>query len=392
MKPTFLDRIIRLAGSMTLLLMLLVACTSIDAAQGPTVGSEATGGAEVVEQQAADEDGQKINNPNLIHISMQDNLQGWGLSDSEVLRTDDGGLTWVTVTPGDFNVRGQKAAAYFLDIQTGWVLAPDVPDGGAGVLYMTQDGGRSWQNSPTPFGSGELEFIDLTHGYALSDGNPEDASGYKEIYKTSNGGMSWELVHRVGSGSADGTLKLPVEGIINGMTFRDLDTGWITGQAVQNGVSFLFITKDGGSTWQHQELTLPDEINNDLISVQAPVFFNETYGKLPVYFVSDPTGFLLYSSLDGGETWSDTTLVSINGKVDVISMQTAVIWDGKEVGMTRDGGTTWGMVETGLNISDSLVQIDFVNQLEGWALALQPGGSNLYKTQDGGVLWEQLRP
>src|ERR1044071_5816549 len=40
-----------------------------------------------------------IQSPALVRIDMMDELNGWGVTEREIARTNDGGLTWYNVTP-----------------------------------------------------------------------------------------------------------------------------------------------------------------------------------------------------------------------------------------------------------------------------------------------------
>src|SRR5690606_33622981 len=42
-----------------------------------------------------------IDAPDIINIEMIDVRNGWGVTEEEIVRTDDGGVTWYNVTPSD---------------------------------------------------------------------------------------------------------------------------------------------------------------------------------------------------------------------------------------------------------------------------------------------------
>ncbi|MFN3492259.1 MAG: hypothetical protein ACK40V_08580, partial [Anaerolineales bacterium] len=47
-----------------------------------------------------------IDSPSLINIEMIDERNGWGVTEKEIVRTDDGGVTWYNVTPPDLTETG----------------------------------------------------------------------------------------------------------------------------------------------------------------------------------------------------------------------------------------------------------------------------------------------
>jgi photosystem II stability/assembly factor-like uncharacterized protein len=61
--------------------------------------------------------------------------------------------------------------------------------------------------------------------------------------------------------------------------------------------------------------------------------------------------------------------------------------------VSHDSGATWNLVNTNINVTDTLMTIDFVNATTGWALT---GDATphyaLYKTTDGGATWTALIP
>ena len=68
-----------------------------------------------------------------------------------------------------------------------WIKPGDM----RGVILHTKDGGKSWQEASV--GDGELFFdrmffVDSKHGWLLGSNN---------IYRTQNGGRTWEVVLKV---------------------------------------------------------------------------------------------------------------------------------------------------------------------------------------------------
>src|SRR5512146_3271693 len=68
-----------------------------------------------------------VHAPPLAHISFQDDLQGWAiaLNDSgSILRTVDGGQTWLNATPSGAGQIGLSTVLYGTDPAHAWLLTP----------------------------------------------------------------------------------------------------------------------------------------------------------------------------------------------------------------------------------------------------------------------------
>ena len=83
-----------------------------------------------------------IDGPSIISIEMIDTVNGWGITNTQIVRTNDGGVTWYNVTPPDIAETGYSVATQFLDATHAWLQFPDpnnYPNGG--TMYHTSDGG-----------------------------------------------------------------------------------------------------------------------------------------------------------------------------------------------------------------------------------------------------------
>jgi photosystem II stability/assembly factor-like uncharacterized protein len=93
----------------------------------------------------------------------------------------DNGASWTNIIIDSSNPTGPLYDIFFLDANNGWIC------GASNVIYKTSDGGNTWNNLPNN-GGGQyyenIDFVSANVGY-LTSGNG--------IYKTINGGTNWSL-------------------------------------------------------------------------------------------------------------------------------------------------------------------------------------------------------
>jgi photosystem II stability/assembly factor-like uncharacterized protein len=345
-----------------------------------------------------------LTSPALARIDFQDENNGWGIavnSSGYVLRTVDGGATWLNATPLGIGTIGFSTNLTVLNANTAWVLVP-APDFFSGTLYRTGDGGATWNSNPVPFGGAFLQFLDASIGRALVDRGARAGSEAVELFQTSDGGVTWVSVFHNDPSQPGSSDSLPLSGIKNGMTFLDANTGWVTGYIPVDGNVYLYLTHDGGISWSQQSVPLPAGYAAYQYMPRAPVFFgNDGYLPLIVY-MPGTTNFTFYITHDGGLTWSgDLADPSKVIKPGLPALADALhIWSwngGTHLDFTTDGAQTWEDTIATLDLSGRLSQLEFVpgptGHFIGWALTRvdDAGYSQLYRTT-GDYNWMLLIP
>ena len=341
-----------------------------------------------------------VASPALARINFQDTKNGWGIAvngNGSVLRSVDGGSTWLNATPPGTGSIGLSASLTVLNSNHAWVLVPGT-DFFSGTLYRTSDSGMTWNSNPVPFGGAYLQFLDPNTGRALADRGAAAGSEAVELFQTSDGGASWTSVFHDDPGQLGASDSLPMAGIKNGMTFSNAQTGWVTGSIPADGDVYLYITRDGGVSWSQQSLSLPAGYAAYQYLPQAPVFFGKD-GILPLtIYRSGSTDMTFYTSQDGGLTWSgdpaDANRV-IHPCLPAIADALHIwCWDGgASLYTSRDGGQTWEDIKASLDLSGNLSVFEVVPGFTGWALTRfdDTGHSQLYRSTDG-VNWTSLIP
>jgi photosystem II stability/assembly factor-like uncharacterized protein len=114
---------------------------------------------------------------------------GFAVGDRVLYRSSDGGRTWTPATipsgcvlPGSRLAHRQSKANSFLDEKLGWVSFQD------GSVFGTRDGGRTLcQQGP---------YLDdaLLYLHIMSPTEGWGVKGYASLYKSSDGGRSWEWI------------------------------------------------------------------------------------------------------------------------------------------------------------------------------------------------------
>jgi photosystem II stability/assembly factor-like uncharacterized protein len=342
--------------------------------------------------------------PVLARIDFQDENNGWGVAVNDgghVLRTVDGGETWLNATPPGSGRIGFSTNLAVLNSSTVWVLVPDT-DFFSGTLYRTKDGGVTWTSNPVPFGGGFLQFLDTRTGRVLADRGARDGSEAVELFQTTDGGATWVSVFHNDPSQAGSSDSLPLGGIKNGMTFLTASTGWVTGSIPQAGEVYFYGTRDGGVTWSQESVPLPAGYAADQYMPKAPVFFEED-GFLPLMIYKPGiTDFTFYTTQDGGLTWNggpaDASRVIKSGLTAFADALHGWSWDGgASLYWTLDGAQTWEKNPASLDLSGRLSQVEFVpgpaGHFTGWALTHveESGLSQLFRTTDGST-WAPIIP
>jgi len=192
-----------------------------------------------------------------------------------------------------------------------------------------------------------------------------DGDEYNELLKTTDGGISWEILNPFGSLRDVGNIF-----------FFDSLTGWITvySEVPYHLTPSISHTSNGGVDWVTQYTGQPDTRINGVF------FISHTRG----WAVSN-SGLLLKTT-NGGITWEQYYLQTNQDLAQVffIDEQKGWISSGQpsypdSILVTTDGGITWNRAGFGVNITS----FKFIDELNGFALARW----SLLASTDGGYTW-----
>jgi photosystem II stability/assembly factor-like uncharacterized protein len=342
-----------------------------------------------------------VSNPTLAGLEMFSPDAGWALTRdrNQLLRTEDGGQTWLDATPPGLTSPPEGFTTLgihpeFLDESLVWFTPNSEPPAS---LYHSLDGGASWSVLEVPFDNASYEFVDPDTGYALVSLGAGAGSHFYAIYRTLDGGETWTEVFSHEPGESK---SLPEGGYKNGITFLDANHGWVGGGKPMPDFIYLYVTEDGGQTWTHETgISVDPMFEGFLFDVWQPHFVTDSVGYLPIRAMS-PDGWshtLIYKTGDSGQTWTYQNFSNNLRGLVFTSPETA--WAVSKTALLRgtESGVVWFVPSmTGIPEGAFFLEIDFVDENHGWVLTTPSDETRepvrLYRTSDGGETWTSLTP
>ncbi|TDI84792.1 MAG: hypothetical protein E2O74_04515 [Chloroflexi bacterium] len=339
----------------------------------------------------------------ITYIQMITAERGWGIgglggNSDHVFRTNDGGQSWMDVTPAEpvpeETDPSKSVVGYFLNPMTGWVAYYEDSTDPSPVRFRvwgTTDGGETWSPSRaieleflgTPDFPPLLGFEDADNGWLIARYGPAGMFKYPiYLLRTADGGKRWEMAITPAEGDLQSCRK-------TGVDFGSLMVGWATVADCPIVAPEVAVTRDGGRSWEPIMLPAPENrpalFETELCEGHSPQLVSELIG---VVAVSCRTGLKLnyiYTTEDGGASWE--SYLYPGGELALLNPRITYAF-GRQIHQTVDGGRSWDFVKT--------VQWDgqfsFVSDQVGWAVARQGEALALVSTTNGGRTWNLLKP
>lgn len=245
-------------------------------------------------------------------IFFTDPNHGWiirsafGTTENIVLRTTDGGESWKVSSLGDDNA---VSSVYFNSPTQGWLMTSSnaTPNKESKALYSTSDGGATWEevmqneqynpnlpNHSIPFAgvSTGMIFKNRVDGFVTLQ-----TGALPKIFMTKDGGQSWNP----GQSFLVNEQLESCDRVITGKPeFFDASktNGWMSVGCQNDKDKTItyhgYFTANGGDNWKFApfELKSPTEGNHQ----SAPTFLNSQVGWAII-------GDTLYHTVNQGKTW-----------------------------------------------------------------------------------------
>lgn len=229
-----------------------------------------------------------------------------------IFLTQDGGKTWQRKPSGTTKT---LSSVSFADHAHGFIA------GSGGAVLASDDGGASWR----PQNSGTKD--QLLGVYALTPARVFAVGAFGTLLSTSDGGRSWSkqglkwdtLIERI---VKEGGY---VEPNLNAVYFTSPEIGWVVGE-----FGLVLNTKDGGQTWTSQRY------GSDLPQLYAVKFLDPLRG-----WTLGQAGNLI-ATRDGGQHWVSVELKTNRDLYDVaLDGERGVIVGDGVIFVSHDGGSSW---------------------------------------------------
>lgn len=325
---------------------------------------------------------------NILEFYFYDDNFGFASDDFESYTiTRDGGLNWTNykLEIPELGYNEDITSVFFSSPNMGFAAT------NGGKVLKSTDGGLSWElvNSEYRGAVNEIYFIDNNNGYMIGG----------SAYETSDGGFTWNIV------------SLSTCSDMNDIAFNDLGDLIAVGKGCYDGHGRTIYNAPTGSPWTEVSgIFGTREIRNIIIDEQEAYLFSssqsrksidggitwkkmitpidgqvETAQKIGNAILIKSYSRIFYKSIDGGLSWTQLNGGMAYGGYDILNENT-IFAGTMEGGMAKstDAGETWTIISG--ESPDYKNAVEFIDENVGFAV----GHSVLFKTQDGGVSWQEV--
>ncbi|MGB3564310.1 MAG: glycosyl hydrolase [Thermoanaerobaculia bacterium] len=308
-------------------------------------------------------------------------------------KTENAGTTWTPVFDGEGSysigtVTIDPSNPNVIWVGTGENNSQRSVSFGDGV-YKSMDGGQTWSNmglkESEHIGRIEVDPRDSDVVYVAAMGPLWRSGGDRGLYKTTDGGETWERILHVSddTGVAEVWLDPRYPEIVYATSYQRRRHVWTL---INGGPESAFHkSTDGGVTWRQIDQGLPDVDRGRMGLCISPVNPDVIYGVLDA--VRDESG--LFRSTDRGESWEKRSDHHTSGDYwneltcdphDLDTVYSVEVW----LWVTKDGGKTFEKVNwKKRHVDDHAVWLD--PEDPDYMLVGCDGG--IYESFDRGETW-----
>ncbi len=282
-----------------------------------------------------------------------------GASGGGVWKTTNAGITWSNISDGYF-AAASMGSIDVADSDPNVIYAGTGSEGlrsnvsiGRGI-YKSIDAGRTWKfvglRDAGQIGSIVVHPTDPDIAYAAAVGNPFKRNSERGVYRTRDGGKTWQLVLFISdsTGAVDLELQPGHPNVVYAAMWRAERKPWtIISGAHEGGI---YKSEDAGDTWTRLRNGLPNGLVGKADLAVSPAKPDRLY----VLTEAKP-GSGLYRSDDAGKTFIavDTTTRGLITRpfyytnIDADPNNADIVYVGTEgYYKSVDGGRTWAMAPT----------------------------------------------
>ncbi len=232
-----------------------------------------------------------------------------GTTGGGVWKTTDGGVTWINISDGFFKVSSIGSVEVSLSdpnvvyVGTGSASPRGNISTGRGV-YKSTDAGKTWTlrglETEGQIGKLQIHPQDPDLVYAAVLGNIFGPNPERGVYRTTDGGKSWERIHSVDekTGCIDLVMDPNNPRILYAGFWQAERKPWTLIDGGDKGG--VWKTTDAGATWTRLEGGLPNGVVGRVGIAVSPVNSDRVW---VIQESVDETKGGIYVSEDGGKTW-----------------------------------------------------------------------------------------
>lgn len=328
-----------------------------------------------------------------------------GAASGGILKTTNSGATWTnifnvaaTISIGDIAVSADDPNLLYAG--TGEANASSQSFRGDGI-YKSTDGGDTWAHSGLDFaayfGRIVIDHSDSQRVFAAACGNLFSPDENRGIYRTTDGGASWEQVLFVSdSTSAIDLVQHPTNPDILYAAMWERMRG-LNYRRSFGETSGIWMSENGGDSWTELSNGLPGGSSKGRIGLAI-----SPSNPLILYaFYDNQSEVAVYKTQNGGQSWSRTNDGALQGmnsnfgwyfgqiRLDP-AMPDFIYVLGVDLYFSMDGGSSWTQLAGYFNYDE--IHVDhhamYIHPVTGRIYEGNDGG--LYTSDDVGYNWDKI--